>query len=117
MKNRIPKIALTFAVVAIVSTTASAAPELDLIYSNASAQVYEAQSAAVFTPVERPPAAVHWKWSRVEAQQSVNRLMPKDRKVVSEVRVVGNGSTDAKAEDVAGLDSLTPSAGTFHSER
>lgn len=118
MKTRIQNLALTVTAIAIATaTTAWGAPQVDLLYSNASAQVYEAQSAAVFTPVSRPPAAVHWKWNRVEAQRAVQGLFPNDRKVVGEVRVVGNGATDASDVDVAGLDSLVPGPENNHSER
>ncbi len=90
--------------VTVFAGAASAAPQIDWIWSDATARVQESSNAAIYTPVERPMNAVQWKWDKVEAQQAIDRALPRDRQVVQPIEVVRQHGIASGADELSEVD-------------
>ena len=91
------KILIALATALFLSGSASAAPRVEFLWSDHSAELFDTQTAAWETPVSMPPNAIRWRYDRARAQESFRNMYPRDRQIVQQIQV---GPADVELTEI-----------------
>ncbi len=73
--------------------------QVDFPGNRHSAELFDANSANLTSPVAAPPSAIHWKWERTRAREIMEARFPKSSQVVAPIRVIPD-DPEARVETV-----------------
>jgi hypothetical protein len=64
--------------------------EVHFLWTDTHNEVLARHNSALYTTVNDPPAAVDWRFNRFDAQQSMQKLYPRDRVIVQDTEVLNS---------------------------